>query len=184
MIFHVQRKLLNKRRFISFVKYRKCKRRRFARIIRIVKNKFRLGVFKDFKKKLYNTLFYRNPRKRIRIVPRIFFFKNRISFKSICSQHFNLYFSDTGFPTFLKEQIRNIRLGDRICIQVSRHMNLSDLSFFDDFFSDLYCGILINLKRNGTSSVAGIRQNYHNVNIFHYFSLYSPNVILLERVRA
>lgn len=182
MILFSFRVLLNNRRFLSFVKYRKYIKRKPRKVIRLFKKKFKNILFKDLKKKIFFTLLFRHPTKKINHIPRSYFFKYRVSFKSFASNFLYLYFSSPDMSFCQYDQFNYFRLRDRIFMQVSRHLNLGDISFFDDFFDDFYFGVLVRLNKSEISPSLTIQQFAYDVAIRHTFYAHSPNMILLERV--
>jgi ribosomal protein L19 len=182
MIFFTYRSLLNNRRFISFLKYRKCRRKKSGKVLNLLRKKFKSTLFKDLRKKLSYSLYFIDPRKKIKFIPRSFFFRYRISFKPFSSNLLFLYFAEENMVSVLLDQVRHLRVGDTVYFEISKHLNLCDVSFFDDFFLDVYYGVLSSLARNGVSSVCGVKQTIYNVGIKHYFTALSPNIIALERV--
>lgn len=182
MILHTYRELLNNRRFISFIKYRKYIKRKPRKVVRLLKKKFKNILFKDLKKKIFFSMLFRNPTKKIRHIPRSFFFKYRLSFEKFSSNALYLYFSSPSLSFCEYDQFAHFRQGDRVFMQVSRHLNLADISFFDDFFDDFYFGHLVRVNKSGTTSSFKLKQYAYDVSIEHSFYANSPNIIMLERV--
>lgn len=178
------RSLLGKRRFLSYIKYRKCIKRKPRRIINLFKKKFKSILFKDVSKRVFSSFLFRSPTKKIIHKPRSYFFKYRMAFNKFYSNILYLYFSVPSFSNSVFEQIKNMRTGDRIYLQVSRHLSLRDVSFFDDFYDDFYFGNLVGLRINGSSSSFSLRQQIYDVSVKHDFNVFSPNIIMLERVRV
>jgi ribosomal protein L19 len=176
------RSLLSNRRFISFIKYRKYIKRKPRKVVRLLKKKFKNVLFKDVKKKIFFSLLFRNPTKKINHVPRSYFFKYRVPFNAFANNVLYLYFSVPDMSFCHYDQFSNFRLGDRIFMHVSRHLNLGDISFFDDFFDDFYFGVLVRLNKNETSPSLTLQQYAYDVSVKHKFYAHAPNIILLERV--
>lgn len=177
MIANTYRCLLNKRRFISYLKYRKYIARMPYRVVTMLKRKLKSVPVKELKNKMFSTFLFRNPTKKLNYIPRSYFIKYRIPFNYYHSGALYVYFAVPSFSRAVLSKIKDLRRGDRVYMEVSRHINLASVSLFDDFFHVSYSGQVSRVNNKSLSFLQGV----NDVMIKHDFYSNSPNIIHMER---